>query len=590
MQLVLLSLILVLAIGLFVTQAVRIEITSLLIIFLLVVAGILNPDEALSGFSNEATITVGAMFVLSAGLVRTGVLDYVSAVLARLAGTSRIRLLLVLGLIVGIFSAFVNNTPVVVMMIPVTLTLCRRFRLPPSKMLIPLSYFSILGGTCTLIGTSTNILVHSLHRDAGGSGFGLFEFTAMGLCQLLIGGTYVLLASGRLLPERMSLSHMLDRRDRSSFVTELTVPEGSPLIGQSMGEFSSGSPGVRVLELIRDEQVSFAPAAAMLIEAGDTLLIEAGAQDIHTLTSGSNVQYASVVEDNERVSISRLDVITAEAVILPNSTYLDRQLREIGLNRTYGIKVLAVRRLGRHHQYQLRNMTLRVGDVLLIQGDARALHALQESGNALLIEGVGEHWTFPQRAPMALAIMAAVVLLASFDVLPISLLALGGAAAMLLCRCLPVAEATRSLESSVLLLLAGTIPLGLAMQKTGMATGIAHWVLGYTGQFGPIVLVSSFYLLTSLFTECLSNNATAVLLTPIALGVAAEAGIDPKPLLVAVAFGASASFATPIGYQTNTMVMGPGGYLFRDYLKVGTPLNLVLWASASVLIPVFFSF
>jgi di/tricarboxylate transporter len=246
---------------------------------------------------------------------------------------------------------------------------------------------------------------------------------------------------------------------------------------------------------------------------------------------------------------------------------------------------LAVRRLGRHHQYELRRLRLHAGDVLLLQGQREALRGLQEEGEVLLIEGVERTLTFSRKAPLAIGILLAVVALAALDIAPIVLLAFAGVGMMLLTKCLTLPDATRALDSSVLLLLAGMIPLGLAMEKSGLARLISEAVVGFAGPLGPVFLIGSFYLLTSLLTEVLSNNAAAVLLTPICLGVAATTGMDPKPLLIAVTFGASASFATPIGYQTNTMVMGPGGYLFRDYLRVGVPMNLLLWIVATLLIP-----
>jgi len=277
-----------------------------------------------------------------------------------------------------------------------------------------------------------------------------------------------------------------------------------------------------------------------------------------------------------------------EAVVTPNSNFTGQKIRNIGLNRRYGIFVLAARRLGSgHHIYNLRDLVLRSGDVLLIQGAHEALQSLQESGDVLLIEGVEKTLTLPRKAPLAVLILAAVVILAATGVANIVFLAFAGVALMLLTRCLNFAQAARALDSSVLLLLAAMIPVGIAMEKTGLAALLADWVGDVAGKYGPVALISCFYLLTTTITEFMSNNAAAVLMTPIAFATASQLGIDPKPLLIAITFGASASFATPIGYQTNTLVMGPGGYYFSDFLKIGVPMNIVMWITASIFIPIF---
>jgi di/tricarboxylate transporter len=342
-----------------------------------------------------------------------------------------------------------------------------------------------------------------------------------------------------------------------------------------------------VLELIRGEQVTIGPAPDTLVEADDVLLVEGTARTIHEMIHQGSVVHGTAVSDTERITISRIDLHLVEAVVAPNSRFQHREVQDLGLSRRQGIQVLAVRRLGRHHQYNLRRLRLHSGDVLLLQGSREALHNLQEEGEVLLIEGIDRTLTFPRKAPLAIAILVGVVMLAAIDVAPISMLAFAGVGVMLLTGCLTIPHATRALDPSVLLLLAGMIPLGLAMEETGLALRVAEFVVDFAGPLGPRFLIGAFYLLTSLLTEVLSNNAAAVVLAPICLGVASHAGIDPKPLLIAVAFGASASFATPIGYQTNTMVMGPGGYFVRDFLRVGVPLNLLMAIAATILIPLF---
>jgi len=585
-----LSLILAAAVVLFVTQWLRIELTALLIIVSLPLAGVLTPTEALSGFANEATITVAAMFVLSAGLARTGALDYVAGFADRLNVQQPRTFLVAIGLLAAIPSAFLNNTAVVIMLIPVVLRLCHKYDVTPSKVMIPLSYFAILGGTITLVGTSTNILVHTLDIKAGGPGFGMFEFSLMGVCYLVLGSAFLLFFSNRLLPRRKVLSQLLEPQHRSNFVTEIVIPHASKLAGRTLGELLSGMKEVRVIELVRGEEVQLGPDPEATVQPGDNLLIEGSPHAITSLLEKERLDLASAVADEERVKISRIDLYMVEAVVTPNSPLHGQYLSEIGLNRLYGIKVLAVQRMGRHLHVRLREMTIQEGDVLLIQGEQSSLAELQNSGGVLIIEGVDKTIRYAGRAPLAVGILAMVVTVAAFGWLPISVVALGGAALMLLTRCLRFQGALRSLDSSVLLILAAALPLGVAMEKTGMAEELARGVIGVADDFGPIVLIGAVYLVTSILTAFLSNAATAVLLAPIVFRVAVETGIDPKPLLVAVTFGASASFFTPIGYQTNLLVMGPGGYLFRDYLRIGLLMSLILWLAATLLIPLFWPF
>lgn len=582
-----LGIIVVLTLVLLVTQVVRNEIVSIGAIAALGLSGLLEPNEALAGFASPATLTVAAMLVLSAGLERAGVVDYIGKAIAKRADGSITKVLLLVALPTALFSAFMNNTAIVALMIPVSLTLARKLGKPASKLLIPVSYLSILGGTCTLIGTSTNILVDSLYREAGGPGFGVFEFSGLGLVYLLIGGAYVILIVPRVLPHRTSLASLMDGNEPGTFVTEVSVPANSTFVGRPMRDVFGDEKEARVLELVRNEEAILGPSRDTTLLQDDVLLLEGTARTIHELISQRRIEHGTAVSDMEREPIRRIDLHMVEAVITPNSRFLHRRVRDLGLSRRLGIRVLAVRRLGRHHQYKIRDLFLRSGDVLLLQGEREALRSLQDEGEVLLIEGVDRTLTFPRKAPLALGILIVVVGMAAANVASLVLLAFAGVGTMLVTGCLTLPHATRALDSAVLFLLAGMIPLGLAMEKTGLAALIANHVADFAGPHGPFFLIAAFYLLTSLLTEVLSNNAAAVLLTPICLGIAAELGIDPKPLLVAVTFGASASFATPIGYQTNTMVMGPGGYVFRDYIRAGLPLNILLAVAATALIPFF---
>ncbi len=583
-------LILLAAVVLFATRALPYEATSTLVLGALALSGILSVEEALSGFSNPATITIGAMFVLSAGLIRTGALEFLVQILRRGSGDSLARLIFVLALVVGISSAFLNNTPVVVMMIPVVLAISRHTGRRSSKLLLPVSYFAILGGTCTLIGTSTNLLVDEFYRASGGSGFEIFDFAPLGICYFLIGTLYIFFAHGKLLPDRTPLSAMLPEDRGATFVTELIVRRETPLIGKLLRDvLPPDSKTVRLLEIVRGEQVIFAAnAMGELIAPDDSLIVEGTPQGITEFIDRHGLRIASVVEDEKRVEVRSMDLSIAEAVVLPDSPFVGRPVSRLGLNRLYGVKVMAIQRHGLQHRYHIRGMRLKGGDVLLVQTDRRGLDALRETGAVMVVEGVERLMVQKAKAPLALGVLGAVIALTTLNVAPLAVLAVLGAGALIATRCLRATEAVSSLDTPVLFLIAGSIPLGLAMEKTGLAELLVHGVVELLGGFGPVFVLSGFYLLTGILSAFLSNNATAVLMSPLALGVASTLGVDARPFLLAIAFGASASFATPVGYQTNLIVMGPGGYTFGDFLRFGLPLNVILWIAATFLIPVFY--
>ena len=606
---------------LFVTRWLPTEVTSMLIIVALGVTGLLDTQQALSGFSSTALVTVAAMFILSGGLLRTGALEAVTAFLARFSQGNVRRLLTSIGLISSTSSAFINNTPVVVMMVPVLLSLSNQMRIRPSKLLIPLSYFSVLGGTMTLFGTSTNILLDDLYRQSGGPGFSVFQFTPLGIVFTLVGAVYIIVVSNRLLPNRAPLVDLASQRNQNAYITELQVGESSQVTGspvrsvfdriaavertqmptvitrhrriqnnpRRLNPAAEELKSVELLQIFRERTIFRAEETAKLsLEIGDVLFVAGTPGEITRFMEQTGTHFASVLEDGSRVPVDDIERKVIEAVVLPDSPFNGRLIGDLELNQQFGVKIMGLQHYGRQFLTGLRDTRLSSGDVLLLQGKSGGLRQASDQGRLMLVEGVERGILRTTKNRIALIIMLAVVLLAALTSVPISILALAGAVMMIVLKCLRVDEAFRSLDASTLLLLAGTIPLGVAMSTTGLAQMAVDYLLQVLGGSNPVIFLSVFYLLTNLLTQLLSNNAVAVLLMPIGLSLALSLGVSPTPFLMAIAFGASASFMTPMGYQTNAIVMGPGGYTFGDYLRIGVPLSVIMWLLATVLIPIFY--
>ncbi len=544
-------------------------------------------EEGVSGFSNPATIVVAAMFVLSAGLQSTGAIAWMGPFLAR---TARFPLLMTLGLmgVVSLVSAFINNTAAVAIFLPVVLTACARSGLAPSRVLIPLSYASQFGGVCTLIGTSTNILVSSISERSGHGAFRMFEFAPLGVILTLAGLAYLLIIGQWLLPERPGRTPVKSYQV-ADYVAELRVPAASELVGQTaLGSQLARAPGVRLLGAFRQGR-ELALDQATPFEPGDLLLIQAPPPDLMTLKNRWRL------ESEHELRMAGEDpggheLRLAEAIVAPRSWLIGQSLQAAAFHRRFRCLVLGIQTAESAVSERLDSLRLRFGDALLLLGPRDEVARLRNDPGFLMLDRIDEPALRRAKIPLAIGIFATVVVLAALNVVPILASALFGCVALVATRCLSIEEACEAIDWKVIFLLAGALPLGLVLEKSGAAGLIAGATVDLTKPLGPWVTLAVIYVLAAVLTEFMSNAATAVLLTPLALAVAANLGVNPRPLLMAVCFAASTSFCTPVGYQTNAMVQHPGGYRFADYLKVGLPLNLLFWGLSVWFIPKFWPF
>lgn len=587
----------------FIWERISADLTAVTVFGVLIFVSMLTksdelPDlEALLNvFSNSAPLTIAAMFIVSGALERTGAIDLITSYLRRMVKLPYRLFMFIMVIGVAAVSAFINNTPVVIVLMPVVLTLSREMGIASSKLLIPLSYASIFGGTCTLLGTSTNLLASGILLDSGHAPIGMFELAAVGLPILACGSLYLVFFGNKLLPHRETLTSILSDEERKEFMTEAFVRAGSELKGQTALE--SGmlkGRGIRLLEIVRQGVAVKGDPKRTKLEVGDRLVLACRPSGVAEANSIKGISLHGQISAGLE-TIATDEGALVEGVVGPHATIAGKTLGEINFRQRFRMVVVAVHRKGHNQRDRLDSLRLQPGDTLLMMGSTKAINSLSSSEEIILLDRP----RLPARSvrakmPIAIAVTIGIVTLATLNLVPIVAAVSLGVALLMLTGCMKPKDAYASVEFSILMIIFGMLALGQAMDSTGASLMIAESMIHFVQNFAPehlqnVLMLAFVYIITSTFTEFLSNNAAIALMVPIALGIATTLGIDPRPLVVGACIAASASFATPIGYQTNTYVYGVGGYRFFDFTKVGLPLNIICFTVTVFVVPIFWSF
>lgn len=577
------AVIIVFAMVLFASERVRVDLVALITLGLLVALGIVTPDQALSGFSNEATVTVAAMFALALGIERSGALEPIIRMLSRIQKPW----LLTLGIMAATapLGAFIKNTALVATFLPLTLRICQRTKTSPARVLMPMAFAAQMGGVCTLVGTSSNLLVDSLAQKQGLQGFGIFEFTPLGVLLAIAGIAYMMVIGRWLLPKHIDAESPAALQV-GKYVTELKLMSDSPLVGQTIAEAKLGERGVYPLELLRGDQHMWSPRTQKL-SVGDVLLVRGEWEKLEEFRKQAGLE---LNPEFTHVDGDGAANVMVEAMIAPASLAEDRTLRDLDLLPNYQATVLGIHRRGHLLRDQIRDVAFRTGDVLMLLLPKEEIKRLRRDDRFVVLHERDDVRRPPHQAIIAVAIMAGVILVSALHWLPIPIAAICGVAAMALTRCFGRKEVYEGMDWKIIIMLGAILPLGIAMETTGLAHVVVDGALDVLGHHGPLAALLMVYILTALLTELMGHNPSVVLMVGIAVTVAHSVHADPRPFVVAVAFAAATSFATPVGYPTNTMVYYAGGYRFLDFTKVGVPLIALFCLLSMYLIPLIWPF